>query len=312
MFKLVALVMAVAAVAAPAAAAQDIQIKGGDAGSFSLELIGPNLFRSTDVSSGVASHLGPYDFLAHEIYDANQNVVTSAEFTITTRHGTLFGNYTATLGVGATPNIGTYHAPGSVTGGTGRYAGASGTIVFDGYGDFDTYALVDHFTASVDVPDSDSTSRTLAAADPSAARQTQPSTIRLSAPLDAQQVVGGQDFAVPGAHGLFTATLTGMKLHWRLTYSGLSGAALGAHIHIGKPGVSKWQPVLGLCGFLADTPKTCRSGVTGTSTIHAGSLYSITSRQVLKAILEGDAYVNVHTNKNYNWGEIRGQITVEK
>ena len=173
MFKLVALVAlvalaaAVAAVAAATASAHEIQVKGEDTGSFSLELIGPNLFRSTDVSSGVASHLGPYGFLAHEIYDASQNVVTSAEFTITTRHGTLFGSYTATLGVGSTPNIGTYHAPGSVTGGTGRYADASGTITFDGYGDFDTHALVDHFTASINLPKDDQASRALAASDAS-------------------------------------------------------------------------------------------------------------------------------------------------
>lgn len=90
--------------------------------------------------------------------------------------------------------------------------------------------------------------------------------------------------------------------------------ALGAHIHIAKRGASHWEPVIGLCGFLADPgqPATCRSGVQGTATIHAGTLYQISASQVRKAILNGGAYVNVHTTKKYNWGEIRGQIEVAK
>jgi len=80
-------------------------------------------------------------------------VVTQASFTIITKHGTLSGNYTATLGVGATPSIVTYHAPGYITGGTGRYAGATGVIVFDGFGDLLTLTLEDHFTATIVLPD---------------------------------------------------------------------------------------------------------------------------------------------------------------
>ena len=152
MWKLVAVAVAVAvgAFAAPATAADQIRVKGHDAGTFSLAPEGsPGIYLATDVSSGVASHLGHYDFLAHETYDANQNVVTQATFTISTNHGMLYGSYTATLGVGAAPTILTYHAPGFITGGTGRYAGATGTIVFDGFGDLTTSALVDHFTATI-------------------------------------------------------------------------------------------------------------------------------------------------------------------
>jgi hypothetical protein len=137
-------------------------------------------------------------------------------------------------------------------------------------------------------------------------------TIRLRAKLDAGQVPGGPDVNVPNATGLFTATLTGNKLAWTLTYQGLSGPALGAHIHIAKPGGQHWEPVIGLCGFLSDAgqPSNCRSGIHGTATVHAGTLYRISAGRVRKAILNGGAYVNIHTAKNYNWGEIRGQIEV--
>jgi CHRD domain-containing protein len=138
--------------------------------------------------------------------------------------------------------------------------------------------------------------------------------LRIRAKLDAHQVPGGQEVKVPNATGLFTATLTGNKLSWTLTYRGLSGPALGAHIHIAKPGASHWEPVIGLCGFLADPgqPTSCRSGVHGNATVHAGTLYQISASRVRKAILNGGAYVNIHTTKNYNWGEIRGQIAVVK
>jgi hypothetical protein len=138
-----------------------------------------------------------------------------------------------------------------------------------------------------------------------------PWTIKLRATLDARQVVP-QDFKVARARGLFTGTLTGKMLTWRLTYSGLSGPALGAHIHLGKAGAYKWEPVLGLCGFLADEPLNCKPGVHGTAVVHDGTFYAISAKHILKAILDGGAYVNIHTRKNYNYGEIRGQIEVVK
>jgi hypothetical protein len=53
------------------------------------------------------------------------------------------------------------------------------------------------------------------------------------------------------AKGAFTATViegeTNASIRWTLTYRGLSGKAVGAHIHRGKPGVA--GPVLvPLCG----------------------------------------------------------------
>ena len=99
-----------------------------------------------------------------------------------------------------------------------------------------------------------------------------------------------------GAHGSFsgkyvehkdTATLT-----WTLSFSGLTGQALQAHIHTGKKGVAG-NVIVPLCG-------PCKSGQTGKATI---------KESVIKALESGNAYVNVHTKKNPA-GEIRGQIKV--
>lgn len=92
------------------------------------------------------------------------------------------------------------------------------------------------------------------------------------------------------ATGVFTATLTGSSLAWRLTFSRLTGKALAAHVHLGRPGVA--GPVaVPLCG-------PCVSGAHGTKKVTA---------KVRTALRSGGAYVNVHTAKNPA-GEIRGQV----
>ena len=56
MWKLIALAVAVGALAAPAMAADQIQVKGSDTGTFSIVPAGPpGIYLATDVSSGVAS-----------------------------------------------------------------------------------------------------------------------------------------------------------------------------------------------------------------------------------------------------------------
>jgi CHRD domain len=100
-----------------------------------------------------------------------------------------------------------------------------------------------------------------------------------------------------GATGTFTVTTvepkTGkVQLAWKLTFSHLSGKALQAHIHLGKPGKAG-TVLVALCA-------PCKNGQTGKATI---------ARSVENALEAGKTYVNVHTKKNLA-GEIRGQIKV--
>ena len=112
--------------------------------------------------------------------------------------------------------------------------------------------------------------------------------------------------APAGAGGLLTATVTKNRstyaITWRLTYRRLSGPAVAAHVHRGRPGVAGGV-ILALCG-------PCRSGRTGRATI---------SKAVAEAMRRGTAYVNVHTNDgiappntgpgDIPGGEIRADIT---
>jgi hypothetical protein len=97
------------------------------------------------------------------------------------------------------------------------------------------------------------------------------------------------------ASGLFRGTARELqgdqaRLSWRLTFSRLTGRAVAAHIHAGKPGKAG-NVLVALCG-------PCRSGRRGTAKITHAQLETIRS---------GGAYVNVHTAKNAA-GEIRGQV----
>jgi Cu/Zn superoxide dismutase len=118
--------------------------------------------------------------------------------------------------------------------------------------------------------------------------------IQLSTTMTAADEVPAPRGDVASARGTFTGTLTrsgaGAVLQWTLTFSGLTGPGIAAHIHTaprGEPG-----PVtVPLCG-------PCESGASGTANIDA---------TVLAAILAGRTYVNVHTRTNGS-GEIRGQL----
>jgi hypothetical protein len=97
-----------------------------------------------------------------------------------------------------------------------------------------------------------------------------------------------------GAAGTFSVTVkegdSSSTASYKLTFRNLTGKAVAAHIHRGKPG--KAGPVLlSLCG-------PCPSGKRGTASI---------SKAVVNAVKSGAAYVNLHTAKNPG-GEIRGQI----
>ena len=94
--------------------------------------------------------------------------------------------------------------------------------------------------------------------------------------------------------GVFSATVTEngstRLLKWKLTYSGLTGKAIGAHVHKGRAGVAG-AVLVPLCG-------PCTSGKTGQARI---------TKDVADLFERGQVYVNVHTSKNQP-GEIRGQL----
>jgi len=130
-----------------------------------------------------------------------------------------------------------------------------------------------------------------------AAARSQATTIKLAANMTAANETPNPKGDVSSARGTFTATVTktgtGGTLAWQLDFSGLSGNAIAAHIHVAARGAS--GPVrVPLCA-------PCSSGVSGTATI---------DQTVLDAIENDRAYVNVHTPTNPA-GEIRDQVAIK-
>ena len=124
----------------------------------------------------------------------------------------------------------------------------------------------------------------------------QATTIGLIASMNASSEVPAPSGNVSGALGTFTGTATksdtGAALQWQMTFSGLTGPATAAHIHVaarGQPG----PVVVPLCG-------PCTSPASGTANVDAA---------LLAAIHAGGAYVNIHTDTN-RAGEVRGQVGV--
>jgi hypothetical protein len=127
-----------------------------------------------------------------------------------------------------------------------------------------------------------------------ASARPQATSIQIKTVMTAAQEVPSPTGSVSNGGGTFTATVskseTGASISWQLSFNGLTGNAIAAHIHTGAVG-SPGPVVLALCG-------PCSSPLSGTGVL---------TQAALDAIQSGTAYVNVHTPTNAG-GEIRGQL----
>ena len=114
--------------------------------------------------------------------------------------------------------------------------------------------------------------------------------VTVGAKLTAKQEIPAQAVKDAKAAGSFTGNIAGSKLTYSLTFSGLTGPATAAHIHLGAMGKSG-NVVVPICG-------PCKSPVKGSATL---------SKALLADLKTHKLYVNVHTAKNPA-GEIRGQL----
>ncbi len=118
-------------------------------------------------------------------------------------------------------------------------------------------------------------------------------TVMYKADLKGSQEVPANDSKGTGSAALTYDPAT-KKLTWKVTYSGLSGPATGAHIH-GPADPGKDAPV----AIKLENPASPIEGSATLTDAQAADLQS------------GKWYVNVHTAEHKS-GEIRGQVMPAK
>ena len=113
------------------------------------------------------------------------------------------------------------------------------------------------------------------------------------------------------AHGVFIATLSpdGKSITFKLIVANMENVTM-AHIHLGDSATN--GPVVVFL-FHTETPVARQDGILSQGTFTAsdfkGPLMGQAFSALLNAIMNGDAYVNVHSTQ-HPAGEIRGQVFI--
>ena len=124
------------ALALPMQAAADDQppFKGSESGTF--QLLGPCETSGMILEvtgTGHTTQLGDYTGHYRECLDPATGAVTDGTFTLTAANGDkVFGTYSGQAFPTDDPNVVNYEDPGVITGGTGRFAAASGIMTTSG------------------------------------------------------------------------------------------------------------------------------------------------------------------------------------
>ena len=148
-------------------AQQVLQFQGSDSGSFVVSPFtlpagcpstGPLvLTQDTARGHGNLPILGKYTLAAQEVINLATFEVTQGSYAIIAANGdAIFGTYSGqAIGDPNNPAAFTYNVTGPITGGTGRFAGATGSMTFNGAGAFTsatTGTLRDDVTGTIILP----------------------------------------------------------------------------------------------------------------------------------------------------------------
>jgi hypothetical protein len=151
------LLVVLAALALPvqALAAKQVPLKGHDRGSFTLtpEGCGVGVFAVVVDDAGNATHLGAYAYHSNECFNGATGEF-SGTFTITAANGdTISGTYAGVV-VAVVGDLAFYEQANVITGGTGRFAGASGAFHLSGIANLSTLASSQQIAGTVSSPGS--------------------------------------------------------------------------------------------------------------------------------------------------------------
>jgi hypothetical protein len=139
-----------------AAASDQVPLKGSETGTF--QLLGQCATSGVvlDVTgTGDATQLGNYSAHYRECFDPATGAVTDGSLTLTAANGdTVFGTYSGQVFPTGDQNVIVFEDPGVITGGTGRFAGAGGTVSASGVANLATGEYRATLSGSVSTPES--------------------------------------------------------------------------------------------------------------------------------------------------------------
>jgi hypothetical protein len=142
-------VLAVLGLAGPAAAGEQVPFKGSLEGDVTIAPLTPP-FVSVDVDAmGNATQLGEFTLdIPHVVNRANGTAVGSYEFTAANGDA-LFADFTGKSTPTATPGVLYIVEVATITGGTGRFAGASGGFTCERFFDTNTDETFGSFEGTI-------------------------------------------------------------------------------------------------------------------------------------------------------------------
>jgi hypothetical protein len=131
-----------------AGAGTQVPFKATDSGSATVVAIVGPVIETSDTATGEGTQLGRYRMVAGEHVNLVSGAITDGFFTITAANGdTLTGTYSGQ----ALPGLTGYDVSGPITGGTGRFANATGSIRFLGTVDPAALTFSDAVTGTMSV-----------------------------------------------------------------------------------------------------------------------------------------------------------------
>jgi hypothetical protein len=149
-----ALTICQAALATQAFGAEDVPFKGSDEGGFQLPgaCAGGSLAEVVIDGTGRATQLGAYTYSATECFDAVSGAFAGSA-TLTAANGdAMTGTYQGQVSGTDDPNVIAYEEELELTGGTGRFAGATGTLQVAGVANLLTLEYGQTLTGTVSRP----------------------------------------------------------------------------------------------------------------------------------------------------------------
>ena len=146
-------VVAVLGLAGPVAAGEQVPFKGRLEGDVTRTPVPPVVLVDIE-ATGAATQLGEFTLdIPHVVDPVNRTAVGTYEF-VAANGDTLYAEFTGQATLTATPGVVAIEETATITGGTGRFAGATGS--FTAYRLFDTAAgtTTGYFEGTISTPGS--------------------------------------------------------------------------------------------------------------------------------------------------------------